>query len=174
MTQQEKKLSIQQAAAYLIRQKKAPMTAQEIVQKAQEMDLVRQSRSQNPSNSFIQTLERNIRMKVGNNPALRFVYDDFGTRFIDLDAAGDDKYEREIEVRPIQKKKVTVSETNSISNSYDQEILPNIKLYMLANQLTDETEAINELLKFAIKEKMDDTLGKIKKMADGIKKTHSD
>ena len=161
MTQMSEKLSIQQAAAHLIRQNKNPMTSREIVKKAQEFGLVRESKAKDPDNSFIQTLERNIRMGTGNHPPLKFVYDELGNRFIDLEEKG--TFEEELQ-KPVtlEREESLFLEDDSLGSN--QDIMLNVKLYMLANGLNNEEEAINQLLRFAIKAHQKDTIEKIEKL----------
>ncbi|WP_078147481.1 hypothetical protein [Exiguobacterium sp. HVEsp1] len=154
--------SIQQAAAILIKEKKRMMTSQEIVEEALNKKLLRPSKAINPSNSFMQTLERNIRNNVGNNPPLKFVTVD-GKRYIDI-VQENDKFEREpIATTPKKHKKVN-DFSNGLESILDEDVLQNIKIYMVANQLHDQHQAINDLLKFAIKAHQKDTIEKIEKL----------
>lgn len=163
MNQDTEKHSIQQAAALLIREKKGMMTSQEIVVEAQERNLLRPSRATNPTNSFIQTLERNIRNNVGNNPPLKFITVD-GKRYIDLVGEDEEKYERETIIVSPQKSKKTDSHTEELEAILDKDVFQNVKIYMMANQLDDQRQVINDLLKFSIKSHQKDTIEKIEKL----------
>lgn len=154
MKQSDERMSIQEAAAFLINEKKRMMTSHEIVKEAMERGLLRESRSLNPFNSFVQTLERNIRDQSGKGPKLKFIKKE-KKRYIDIveDLEGD-QGETTI-TKKIPKKNL------SVSLVLDEAVDRGIKLYMLANQVSDSNQAINELLKYAIREKHDEIMKEI-------------
>jgi hypothetical protein len=82
-------MTVQEAAARLLREAGKPLPSVELAQRMLRRDLVR-SNAQDPIASFAQTIEKNIRGGVYNRPELEFVYTPSG-RLIGLPAWSTDK-----------------------------------------------------------------------------------
>lgn len=133
------KMTIQKAAAQLLREFNQPMLAKEISRIALERELV-ESGSVNKVQSLTQTLERNIRLNMGNRPRLIFVETDAG-RCVDLPERHEDQQDTQL----VNDKDI-IKQAAEGYQSYQIDIPLNMVKLLKIHQLMEEYPTIEETI----------------------------
>lgn len=144
MVEEKEVMTIQQAAANILRRFNYPIKAKDIAKIALQEDLVAKSKAKNPIISLSQVLERNIRMGMGNKPRLVFINTDRG-RLIGLP---------EMEINYNEKKDIDNSTENEevclislLEKYFDRDTIQKIEIYMKIKGYFRIEDAIVSLIK---------------------------
>ncbi|OKO88536.1 hypothetical protein BRO54_3614 [Geobacillus proteiniphilus] len=154
-------LTIQQAAAKILQEMKIPLSAKELAKIALEKGLV-QSQAKDAVQSLSQTLERNVRMNVGNNPELQFVYLEKGRCL----ALPEWKYEHPEDQAEYKEKEQPAK--NKVTIDLPVDLLNQIRIYQLGNELNSFNEAIVHLIKKGISASTNELLEKLKSKLNNL------
>lgn len=141
-------MTIQQAAAEILKKNGSPMKSKELAKQALELNMVAPSKAKDPIQSMSQTLERNIRMNTGNKPQLKFIYTKQG-RYISLPKTDEiKKYEE--------------CTTQLIKIELSKSVLKKIKIYEISENYKSLEDTIVDLIKKGLESTSEDFIEKLK------------
>lgn len=149
--EQQKTMTIQQAAATLLKEVKRPLKSKELAQMVIEKGLIPLGSAKDPIQSMSQTIERNIRLNKGNNPKLIFV-EQGGNRCIALPAWNE---------APVREEKKVKTETIGIALPDD--LVNKVQLYQNSFKFSNMEQAMISLIKKGLAAASDELIDKLKK-----------
>ncbi|MGG0175802.1 hypothetical protein [Gottfriedia acidiceleris] len=154
-------LTIQKAAAELLKEANKPLNAKVIAKLALEREMIKKSSAVDPIQSLSQTLERNVRNNTGNHPRLEFISTEDG-RCLALPEWGssEDALEGQNEEYKDDLQEIRIKIHNSILNK--------VKIHQLSNDYKNIDEALLDLIKKGLWASSDELIKKLKSDLDDL------
>lgn len=147
-------LTVQQAAALILRKSNFPLKSKEIAKMILNENLIAPSKAKNPIQSVSQALERNVRMDVGNEPKLEFISTADG-RALRLSEINTNK---DTEIQENEEENLT----KLIKPYLPKDTMDKIELYQSIKKYSRTDQAVVDLIKSGLIAKLPEILETLK------------